>query len=60
MGQYLHHNDEEYRLEPAANNYDILYKARQALDTVNKKCIIFCPVIWQWTRLGVGSKGSSS
>jgi hypothetical protein len=34
--QYLHLNDEEQRPEPHDKNYDILYKARPALDIIIK------------------------
>jgi hypothetical protein len=35
--QYLHLNDEEQRSEPHNKNYDILYKARPALDRYYKQ-----------------------
>jgi hypothetical protein len=34
--QYLHLNDEEQRPEPQDKNYDILYKARPALDIISR------------------------
>ena len=36
MGQYLHLNDEEERPDQQSADFDILYKARPALDLMDK------------------------
>ena len=43
LGQYLHLNDEEERPDQQSADFDILYKARPALDLMDKHTQAYIP-----------------
>ena len=43
LGQYLHLNDEEERPDQKSADFDILYKARPAVDLMNKLTQAYIP-----------------